>query len=44
MILSVDEQGWREAIPQIREHFNQFGDLLPATLQVAVDTLEARLS
>jgi phosphoenolpyruvate carboxykinase (GTP) len=44
MILSVDEQGWREAIPQIRDHFNQFGDLLPATLQVAVDTLEARLS
>jgi phosphoenolpyruvate carboxykinase (GTP) len=43
-ILSVDEAGWREAIPQIREHFNQFGDLLPATLQVAVDTLEAKLS
>jgi phosphoenolpyruvate carboxykinase (GTP) len=43
-ILSVDETGWREAIPQIREHFNQFGDLLPATLQVAVDTLEAKLS
>ncbi len=42
-ILSVDEAGWREAIPQIREHFNQFGDLLPATLQVAVDTLEAKL-
>jgi phosphoenolpyruvate carboxykinase (GTP) len=43
-ILSVDEAGWREAIPQIREHFNQFGDLLPATLQVAVDTLESKLS
>jgi phosphoenolpyruvate carboxykinase (GTP) len=43
-ILSVDKDGWREAIPQIREHFNQFGDLLPATLQVAVDTLEAKLS
>jgi phosphoenolpyruvate carboxykinase (GTP) len=43
-ILSVDEAGWREAIPQIREHFNQFGDLLPATLQVAVDTLEAKLN
>jgi phosphoenolpyruvate carboxykinase (GTP) len=43
-ILSVDQAGWREAIPQIREHFNQFGDLLPATLQVAVDNLEAKLA
>lgn len=43
-ILSVDEAGWREAIPQIREHFNQFGDLLPATLQVAVDELESKLA
>jgi phosphoenolpyruvate carboxykinase (GTP) len=43
-LLDVDEQGWREAIPQIREHYAVFGDKLPASLQVAVDTLEARLS
>ena len=42
-VLSVDEDGWRAAIPQIREHYAQFGDRLPASLQVAVDTLEARL-
>ncbi|HEY3484786.1 MAG TPA: phosphoenolpyruvate carboxykinase (GTP) [Ilumatobacteraceae bacterium] len=43
-ILSVDDEGWRAAIPQIREHYAQFGDRLPASLQVAVDTLEARLT
>ncbi|MEY2957673.1 MAG: GTP-dependent phosphoenolpyruvate carboxykinase [Actinomycetota bacterium] len=43
-ILSVDEAGWRSAIPEIREHYAQFGDKLPAQLQVAVDTLEARLA
>ncbi len=42
-ILSVDTAGWQSAIPQIREHYAQFGDRLPAQLQVAVDTLEARL-
>jgi phosphoenolpyruvate carboxykinase (GTP) len=43
-ILSVDADGWRHAIPQIREHYEQFGDRLPASLQVAVDTLEERLT
>jgi phosphoenolpyruvate carboxykinase (GTP) len=43
-LLSVDADGWRSAIPQIRDHFGQFGDQLPASLQVAVDTLEAQLA
>jgi phosphoenolpyruvate carboxykinase (GTP) len=43
-ILSVDEEGWRNAIPQIREHFAQFGDRLPGELVTAVDKLEAALS
>ena len=43
-ILSVDIEGWKAAIPQIREHYARFGDRLPATLDVAVDTLEARLA
>ena len=38
---SVDVEGWHAAIPQIREHYAQFGDRLPAQLQMAVDTLEA---
>ena len=43
-ILSVDVAGWQAAIPQIREHYDRFGDRLPATLDMAVDTLEARLA
>ncbi len=42
-LLSVDTEGWRTAIPQIREHYGTFGDKLPAQLQIAVDTLEATL-
>jgi phosphoenolpyruvate carboxykinase (GTP) len=43
-LLSVDTPGWQAAIPQIREHYAMFGDKLPAQLQIAVDTLEARLA
>jgi phosphoenolpyruvate carboxykinase (GTP) len=43
-ILSVDRDGWRRAVPQIRAHYAQFGDKLPASLQVAVDRLEADLA
>jgi phosphoenolpyruvate carboxykinase (GTP) len=42
-LLTVDREGWQAAIPQIREHYAQFGDKLPAQLQMAVDTLEAQL-
>jgi phosphoenolpyruvate carboxykinase (GTP) len=42
-LLSVDAAGWKAAIPQIREHYSAYGDKLPATLQIAVDTLEANL-
>jgi phosphoenolpyruvate carboxykinase (GTP) len=42
-LLSVDAEGWHDAIPQIREHYAQFGNRLPAQLVMAVDTLEARL-
>ena len=43
-ILSVDVDGWKSAVPQIREHFARFGDRLPAVLNVEVDTLEAKLA
>jgi phosphoenolpyruvate carboxykinase (GTP) len=43
-ILSVDVDGWKSAIPQIREHYAQFGDKLPAALSVEVDSLEAKLA
>ena len=42
-ILGVDTDGWKAAVPQIREHFGQFGDRLPAELSAAVDELEAAL-
>jgi phosphoenolpyruvate carboxykinase (GTP) len=43
-LLSLDVEGWRAAIPQIREHFAQFGGHLPAQLLMAVDELEGKLA
>lgn len=42
-ILSVDTEGWKSNVPQIRGHFAQFGDKLPNELNQAVDALEAAL-
>ena len=42
-LLAVDTKGWKDAVPQIREHFSRFGDRLPAELNAAVDELEAAL-
>jgi phosphoenolpyruvate carboxykinase (GTP) len=42
-LLAVDADGWKAAIPQIRDHYARFGDRLPAQLQMAVDALEAQL-
>jgi phosphoenolpyruvate carboxykinase (GTP) len=43
-ILGVDTEGWKGAVPQIRDHFAQFGDKLPRELTKAVDELEAALA
>jgi phosphoenolpyruvate carboxykinase (GTP) len=43
-LLSVDTEGWRGAIPQIRNHYAQFGEHLPARLSLALDELEQKLS
>ena len=43
-LLSVDSDGWRAAVPQIRDHYAQFGTALPEQLTHALDTLEAALS
>ena len=43
-ITSVDVDGWREAVPQIRDHYAAFGDRLPGELATALDTLESSLS
>ncbi|MDA3016930.1 MAG: phosphoenolpyruvate carboxykinase (GTP) [Actinomycetota bacterium] len=42
-ITSLDAAGWRDAIPQIREHFATFGDRLPNKLQTSLDSLESAL-
>ena len=43
-ITSVDVDGWREAVPQIRDHYAAFGDRLPNELATALDTLESSLN
>jgi len=43
-ILSVDVTGWREALPQIRDHYAQFGAKLPARLADALDNLDKELA
>jgi len=43
-ILSVDVEGWTAALPQIREHYAQFGDAIPAQLADYVDRLESDLA
>ncbi len=43
-LLAVDTAGWREAIPQIRQHYAQFDGKMPAQLSMALDALEERLA
>jgi phosphoenolpyruvate carboxykinase (GTP) len=42
-LLKVDAEGWKAAIPQIEQHFAQFGDALPAALTHQLRTLTAAL-
>jgi phosphoenolpyruvate carboxykinase (GTP) len=42
-LLTVDTEGWREALPQIREHYAAFGDKLPIALTGRLDQLESSL-
>ena len=43
-LLSLDDEGWREAVPQIREHYGAFGDRLPIRLVEKLDELEKSLA
>jgi phosphoenolpyruvate carboxykinase (GTP) len=43
-LLSVDNPGWLEAIPQIPDHFATFGDRLPTELTTALNELESSLN
>ena len=39
----MDVPGWREAVPQIRDHYAAFGDRLPNELATALNELESSL-
>ena len=42
-LLTVDVDGWRSEIPNMREYFGKFGDRLPAGIAKQIDQLEQRL-
>jgi len=42
-LLTVDEDLYRQAVPQIKEHLAKFGDNLPAEVAAQLDALEQRL-
>jgi len=43
-LLAVDVEGWKQQLPQIRDHYAQFADTLPEELAAQLDALERRLS
>ena len=42
-LLAVDPAEWKAQLPQLREHFAEFGDDLPAELRAQLEALEKRL-
>ena len=42
-LLSVDSDGWKATIHQIKDHYAQFGPKLPARLTAQLDTLASAL-
>jgi phosphoenolpyruvate carboxykinase (GTP) len=42
-LLEVDPECWQEQIPQMREHYDRFGDQLPGELRVQLEALVKRL-
>jgi phosphoenolpyruvate carboxykinase (GTP) len=42
-LLRVDPEEWKAQLPQVREHYAQFGDSLPEELRRQLDALEERL-
>jgi phosphoenolpyruvate carboxykinase (GTP) len=43
-LLEVDTEGWTAQLPQIKEHYAEFGEKLPVELRAQLDALEQRLS
>ena len=42
-LLRIDTDAWRAELPDIEQHFAQFGDRLPARLSEQVGALRERL-
>jgi phosphoenolpyruvate carboxykinase (GTP) len=42
-LLDVDTEGWLAQLPQMKEHYAEFGKKLPAALHAQLDLLEERL-
>jgi phosphoenolpyruvate carboxykinase (GTP) len=42
-LLTVDAAGWKDQLPQMHEHYAEFGDKLPHALRAQLRTLEDRL-
>ncbi|MGA2924402.1 MAG: phosphoenolpyruvate carboxykinase (GTP) [Solirubrobacteraceae bacterium] len=42
-LLAVDVDGWKQQLPQMHEHYAEFGVKLPAELHAQLDALDARL-
>jgi phosphoenolpyruvate carboxykinase (GTP) len=42
-LLDVDPEEWKVQLPQIHQHYAQFGDTLPEELRAQLDALERRL-
>ena len=39
----MDPEEWKKQLPQVKEHFDQFGDALPDELKHQLEALEERL-
>ena len=42
-LLKVDPEEWKSQLPQLQQHYAQFGDRLPQELRVQLEELERRL-
>jgi GTP-dependent phosphoenolpyruvate carboxykinase len=42
-LLKVDIEGWKHQLPQMHEHYAEFGEKLPAALHALLAQLDERL-
>jgi phosphoenolpyruvate carboxykinase (GTP) len=43
-LLEVDVEGWKAQLPQMKQHYAEFGEKLPAELRAQLEALEQRLN